>query len=246
MLRAGTRRALTQRLAGAGLLALAWLLVAPTAVGGATTLVMVDGHSMEPLLYTGDLAVAIRKPEYHAGDLVVFTVGGGLVIHRLLRESNDGTWRTQGDNKKTPDPWRISESQIKGHYLLGLPGVGVKLRWIQRQPLVVGGGAALLTLALFVPWRRHGGASPEHQPDASRGDVWVTIAMCGVGGAACLMLALAIVGSGRPLLSVLPLTLGIGGLVAVGFGVLLLTDLTAKAPVTDAGMPATEFAIEGS
>lgn len=221
-------RALLQRLVLGVLLVCAWMVVAPTNVGGATTLVMVDGHSMEPLLYTGDLAVAVRKPSYAAGDLVVFTVAGGLVIHRLVKQGPDGRWRTQGDNKPSPDPWRIGAQQIQGRYLVALPGVGSKLRWIQRQPMVIGGVAGLFTLALFVPWRRRGGVAPESEQMPERGDSWVAAALTGFGGTACMLLVLVLVRAGAPATSAQSLALGIGGVIALGFAIYLLTELLAE------------------
>lgn len=219
----GDRRAVVTRLAGAALLVTTWLALAPTAIGGATTLVMVDGHSMEPMLYTGDLAVAMRRPSYSVGDLVVITVGGGLVIHRLVHENADGTWRTQGDNKPGPDPWRVASSQIKGRYLLGIPGLGHGLRWLQQEPLVIGGVAGLFTLLLFSG--RRGRHSHERSRPPDRIDHWTIVVMCLLGGVYCLLLSTVFVGGGYALLSALPLTLGLGGLMSTGLGVLMLTDL---------------------
>lgn len=221
-----------RRLVVIAALAVGWMLLAPTTVGGAMTLVAVDGHSMEPLLYSGDLAIALRPSSYEVGDLVVFSVGGaGLVIHRLVARSTDGTWRTQGDNKPGPDPWTVTEAQLKGRYLFGLPNAGKWLRGVQRQPLVIGGLAALFTLLLFSG--RRGRFSPEgpRQPDHT--DAWTIAVMCLLGGAGCLLLSMVLVRGGAPLASLLPLGLGVAGLVSAGLGVVLLSELLdAPVPVT--------------
>ena len=163
------------------LFAAATVVVAPSNLGGATTLVTVDGHSMEPLMHTGDLAIALRKPAYEPGDLVVFSVGGGLVIHRLIRRNADGSWQTKGDNKPAVDPWRIDRQNILGSYVFSVAGAGARMRWIQRQPMAIGGFAGLLTLALFVPLRRRGGSAPESAHAPERVDVWVATALTGLG-----------------------------------------------------------------
>src|SRR6059058_5072042 len=93
-----TRRALSWLL----VLALAsawWLTLAPVSVGGPATFVSVQGHSMEPLLHTGDLVITQRQARYAVGDLVVVAVDGGHVIHRLYGGSASTGWITKGDNR---------------------------------------------------------------------------------------------------------------------------------------------------
>ena len=49
------------------LLATAWIVLAPTRLGGQTSYVLVVGNSMEPRLHRGDLAVIREAPDYDAG-----------------------------------------------------------------------------------------------------------------------------------------------------------------------------------
>ncbi len=69
-------------------------------------LVVVNGRSMEPSLYTGDilLAVSTRLREFSVGDIVVWCSGYGFcVVHRVVG-LEAGYVITQGDNNPAPDP----------------------------------------------------------------------------------------------------------------------------------------------
>ena len=150
-------------------LAASWFLLIPAGVGGYTSYVMVDGTSMEPLLHTGDLAVASRLPGHELGDLVVFAIGpGSLVIHRLVDRDPNGEWITQGDNKPARDPWTVADSAIQGTYLFAVPGAGERVAWLKARPLAVAFFAGVLAMAMYLPlglllprrWRR-----PQLEPD---------------------------------------------------------------------------------
>jgi len=91
------------------------ILVLRTGLNVSTPLVVVEGNSMIPTLYNGDL-VLIHKPpadEIRVGDIVVYRspVTGRLVIHRVVKvlesEQNDGTviyrYITRGDNNPVDD-----------------------------------------------------------------------------------------------------------------------------------------------
>ena len=76
----------------------------------ATPLVVVEGNSMLPTLYSGDLVV-IYKPQpqdIRVGDIVVYRspLTGRLVIHRVIEINEcDGSYCyiTKGDNNLHPD-----------------------------------------------------------------------------------------------------------------------------------------------
>lgn len=222
----GIRRALYKRVAGAGLLVFAWFVLAPPQVGGATTLVVVDGTSMEPLLHTGDLAVAIRKPQYRAGDLVVFRVGdAGRVIHRLVKQLPNGTWRTRGDNKPSPDPWFVASSDIQGQFVIGVPGAGGALHRLQGQPLALGGLAAIVTLLMFVPFRRREETQEVDALAESSSDLRSIAVMCVVGGVACMTLSIAFIAGGAPLFGFATAGLALSGFAALALGVFVWSEL---------------------
>src|SRR3954451_18062110 len=89
----------------------AWFLW-PARFGGGTSMVVVQGHSMEPTLHTGDLLVVREQDHYRPGDIIVFKVvspvaGPRLVIHRLLATDPDGRITTRGDNRASPDNFNL-------------------------------------------------------------------------------------------------------------------------------------------
>src|SRR5512137_1210264 len=93
--------------------------LAPSGLHGPATYAIIDGHSMEPLLHTGDLAVARAHSPYGVGDLVMYRVDYGLVIHRIKSGSAAEGWITQGDNRDEPDPWTVVDDSIVGEYWFG-------------------------------------------------------------------------------------------------------------------------------
>ena len=139
------------------ILLLWWLFLAPTSVGGAATFVMVSGTSMQPLLHSGDLAIAREKSEYKNGDLIIFMVKrgakAGAVIHRITSGSIQDGWKTQGDNNDYLDQWIVPNDQIRGEVWISIDGVGNYLAWLKVHPLQFGGIMSLLVVLLSVPRR---------------------------------------------------------------------------------------------
>jgi signal peptidase I len=131
-----------------------WLTLAPRAVGGPATFVLVQGQSMEPLLHTGDLVVVTRSSDsYQLGDLVAVSVDGGVVIHRLRSGSATQGWRTQGDNRRTEDAWAIRPSQVLGKAWLTVPAFTTKTAFV-RSWWFAPGAAALTVFLILMPTRR--------------------------------------------------------------------------------------------
>lgn len=132
-----------------------WVALAPTAIGGPASYVVVLGDSMQPLLADGDLAIAQRRPSYGAGDLVVFAVDRGQVIHRIVGGSPEQGWTTQGDNNWWLDPWDVHDEDIVGQYAWRVPGAGSGLLHLLRYPLVFGLLAGACVALTYLPHRRH-------------------------------------------------------------------------------------------
>jgi signal peptidase I len=135
-----------------------WTFAAPPSLGGRTSFVIVLGHSMEPMLHSGDLAFARAQSAYHLGDLVVYRVadsqGGGNVIHRLVAGSTAIGWTTKGDNNPHPDSWSVPNSSILGEYQTEVPQVGTLVAYVGAHPLPFGAVCALLSLVAYLPWHR--------------------------------------------------------------------------------------------
>lgn len=79
-------------------------------LASSSPLVVVEGNSMIPTLYNGDL-VLIQKPapsEIHRNDIIVYRspVTGKLVIHRVIKvsaEHGSYSYITKGDNNPVDD-----------------------------------------------------------------------------------------------------------------------------------------------
>lgn len=105
------------------LLAVAWFVfLAPTSIGGSTSYVRVDGHSMDGTYATDDLILQRRHQTYSVGDVITFRVDGGRVIHRIVGGDGVEGYVTQGDNKPDVDPWHPTDADVLGTSFLRIPG----------------------------------------------------------------------------------------------------------------------------
>jgi signal peptidase len=86
------------------------------------TPVRVNGGSMEPTLFAGDLAVVRRGASADAGDVVLFdTARHGRVIHRVERRLPDGSIVTRGDANPVADFDPVAPNQVRGRVVAVLP-----------------------------------------------------------------------------------------------------------------------------
>lgn len=135
-----------------------FLMLRPTALGGPVTYSIVSGHSMEPTFEPGDYVVARAQDGYEKGDVVMFEVPGGVIVHRIVGGSADGGFITRGDNNQGVDPWRPSGESILGEAWVHLPQLG-KAVGVIRSPLGIGVMAWLVTtmavLRVTTPRGRH-------------------------------------------------------------------------------------------
>lgn len=130
----------------------------PDRLGGATNFVVVRGTSMEPVYHLNDVVVARAEDEYQIGDIVVFSIPdgagqGSLVIHRLTGKRDDGTWITQGDNRDTPDDFRLEDSDLRGAPVFVLPRAG-RLLALVSNTFVVATAFGLFAVVLLWPKRK--------------------------------------------------------------------------------------------
>lgn len=153
------------------LLVVWFVLLRPVALGGPAGYQIISGHSMEPLLHTGDLVVTQSASTYAVGDLIAFHVpagqpgAGSIVIHRIVSGDGASGFVVKGDNKPAPDSWQPKASDVIGRSWIALPGSGDVLLTL-RRPIVLGALAAgvfafwFLMSDVRVPrWRRKRGAA---------------------------------------------------------------------------------------
>ncbi len=153
--------------ATAVLLVLWFVLLRPVALGGPASFIGVDGTSMEPTLYEGDMVVLHDKSTYAIGEVVAYRIPEGEpgeghnVVHRIIAGDGARGYTTQGDNNSYTDVWRPTDHDVIGAVWVELPDAA---RWAGhlRSP---GPLAAAVGLGAFVvmalPDRRkrdrHGG-----------------------------------------------------------------------------------------
>lgn len=108
-----------------------WFTLAPRAIGGPLSVVIVDGTSMQPKYHTGDVVILHRQSSYHLGEIAAVKVDGGQVIHQLVAGNAQDGWHTKGINRKTPDSWTIPNSHVLGTPWIFLPGAGRWTTWVK-------------------------------------------------------------------------------------------------------------------
>src|SRR5262245_42117953 len=155
--RAQKRRRVRRWITILGLAALAGGFVAmlPAQLGGRTTYLIVSGHSMEPTMRLGDLAVIRPAARYGVGDVIAYRVpghsfeAGAVVIHRIVGGTNRGGFTTRGDHNGYDDPWHPRARDAIGSPVVHVPGVGQVFSRL-RGPLPLAAFAGLIgALAAF-------------------------------------------------------------------------------------------------
>ncbi len=128
------------------LVAAAWLYLAPTQIGGATTYLTTSGISMEPRFHSGDLALVRPADRYSVGEIVAYhsTLLHTIVLHRIIGRDGD-RYVFKGDNNNFVDPTHPVRSQLVGALWLRIPQGGRVLGWLHSPPVV-----AVLVVAIFL------------------------------------------------------------------------------------------------
>lgn len=117
--------------------------VVPT-VGSCRWLTVLSG-SMKPTFNPGDLIVdkKVDPNTLKVGDVVTYMFGGNfLSTHRIIEVNKDDkgkpTFKTKGDNNKSPDENVIPGNMIVGKYLFRIPFVGFALQKLKGLPGLIG------------------------------------------------------------------------------------------------------------
>jgi signal peptidase I len=112
-----------------------FMAFAPTQLGGAVTYVIVDGNSMEPGFFRGDLVLVRVEPAYGVGDAVIYQDPnmGSFVFHRIIGLELDH-FILQGDNNSWLDSYQPTQGEIVGKLWVHIPKLGRAIEWV-RVPL---------------------------------------------------------------------------------------------------------------
>ena len=139
---------------GLFLLAL-WIFLWPASLGGSTTLVTVSGTSMQPGMYTGDLAVVRATDDYAVGDVVAYHPKmpngeySAVVIHRIVGGNATSGFVMQGDNNGFEDPWQPVPEQVVGELWFDVPDAGTVVA-AMCEPVMAASILAALTVFMVL------------------------------------------------------------------------------------------------
>ncbi|WP_075063526.1 signal peptidase I [Ornatilinea apprima] len=122
---------------------LAWVFFAPSAAGGQTDYVIIQGSSMEPGFHTGDLVIVRRSTGYQVGDAAAYRDPnlGRFVFHRITAQNLD-RFIFKGDNNDWNDSYQPNTKEITGKLWIHIPRAGNVVEGIRRpavMALIVGG-----------------------------------------------------------------------------------------------------------
>jgi signal peptidase I len=147
----------------------AWLLIAPTQIGGETSYVTTTGISMSPRFHSGDLGVVRPAAQYRVGDIVAYhsKTLHIVVLHRIIAVK-DGRFTTKGDHNDFTDPDHPARADVVGRLAFRVPHGGLVLHWLHTpfMAALLSGGMALL---LFMGAKQRRRRRDRRRPAAERG-----------------------------------------------------------------------------
>ncbi|NMC55233.1 MAG: signal peptidase I [Chloroflexi bacterium] len=122
---------------------LAWVFFAPSAAGGQTDYVLIQGSSMEPGFHTGDLVIVRHSTGYQVGDAAAYRDPNlnRFVFHRITAQNLD-RFIFKGDNNAWTDSYQPNAKEITGKLWIHLPRAGNVVEGFRRPAvlaLIVGG-----------------------------------------------------------------------------------------------------------
>ncbi len=141
-----------------------WIFLPWGFLGWSPTLV--TSGSMEPLVTPGDVVMIrpVTAEEILPNTVVLYDrPDTGRVLHRILEQLPDGTFRTGGDANAVPDSAFVHVEDIEGAAVLAVPWVGRPALWFaQGHYALLGVGAVMLLVVVrlaprsfdpaFDPW----------------------------------------------------------------------------------------------
>ena len=148
----------------------AWLLLAPTQIGGETSYVRTSGTSMQPRFHTGDLAIVRPAAQYKVGDIVAYRskVLHLVVLHRIIAVKGDG-YVTRGDNNDFVDPDHPGRADVLGKLSVRVPHGG-QLLALLHTPFMAALFAGAMALLLFVGAKQQRRRRDRRRPSEARPD----------------------------------------------------------------------------
>ncbi len=140
-----------------GLLVYVWIMYAPQQAGGPAAYILVQGKSMQPTMFAGDLAIMRKATSYQVGDIVTYKEtydsNSRNIIHRIIGV-DQGRYILQGDNNPNPDTYMPTQDEILGKLILHIPfNVGKIFSVFPRTGVISAGllGGAFMVFMMLQP-----------------------------------------------------------------------------------------------
>ena len=96
--------------------------------------------SMKPTIQVGaEVYADTEDHDIHIGDIIVFTVAGQHVTHRVIGTNQYGEYITKGDNSPAKDSNPVQPENVVGKVIGSIPGFGYVLTIIMRYKIPVCG-----------------------------------------------------------------------------------------------------------
>ena len=96
----------------------------------------IGSQSMDPTIHKGDAVILKKvtdKTELKKGDIVAYSNGKLIIVHRIVYIKKNGknlTYITKGDNNNGNDPRPVSRTQVKGTVQFKIPVIAWPTVWL--------------------------------------------------------------------------------------------------------------------
>ena len=164
---------------------IAWLLFAPTQLGGNVEYVIISGNSMEPGIRQNDLFLVRAADHYQIGDAVAYRHAGldRVVFHRII-DGNSLHYTLQGDNNTWLDSYQPSQAEIIGKQWLHIPRAGKVIEWLRKPLLTTASvgivGGFIMTMVFFK--KKPGRVKTQADPSRDSSSRGISAFLPGSGG----------------------------------------------------------------
>jgi len=113
----------------------------PSAAGGKTDFMIVQGQSMLPTIIPGSFLITQQEPTYEVDDVIavnyVHERARQVVVHRIIEyDPADQSFTMQGDNNPKPDAGTFTQEAIIGEVKFVIPFFGDALS-LMRNPAIL-------------------------------------------------------------------------------------------------------------
>lgn len=105
-------------------------------------LFIITTESMEPYIKKDDIIITknVKQEQIKEGDVISFERNEKIITHRVVKINDSNgkiTFVTKGDNNTIEDEERVEYDEIKGRCFIRIPKLGVFIKQIENQIVVL-------------------------------------------------------------------------------------------------------------